>query len=139
MDSQFKKSDEECKVSLDKLYISLSKIENLEKQLHESNDIVKRSKCTEHITQMTPIFRKRRGLGFLNEPLSQSSLGDQKGKETVFVKAGASTSAKPEIKENFQKNKTFSKRVFMFDHCGKRGHLRPFCYELNNNSYVKTC
>ena len=58
---------------------------------------------------MTSIFRKRSGLGFLDEPPRQSSLGDQKGKETVFVKAGASTSAKPEIKENIQKNKTFHK------------------------------
>ena len=77
MDSQFKKSDEECKVALDKLYTSLSKIENLEKQLHESNEIVKRSKCAEHITQMTPMFRKRSGLGFLDEPTSQSPLGNQ--------------------------------------------------------------
>ena len=83
----------------------MTKIETLEKQLSESNEIVKRSKCAEHITQMTPMFRKRSGLGFLDESSTQPPLENSKGKEIVFVKTGFNAPSKPEIEENINTEK----------------------------------
>ena len=49
---------------------------------------------------MTPMFRKRYGLGFLDESSNQPPLVSSKGKEIVFVKAGFNTCSEPEIEEN---------------------------------------
>ena len=129
---QFIKGEHERQELSGKHGDALAKIDILEKNLNESNEVIKCNDCgASRISQMTRTFRQRSRLGFLDIPTSSKSEKTTSG-DIKFVKSESHTAHGPlafKIPENEKKRGSFKYKVTCH-FCGVAGLIRPNCFKL---------
>ncbi|XP_058202712.1 uncharacterized protein LOC131317158 [Rhododendron vialii] len=123
-----------------------SRICQLERDLSEASEAIKRNDCgATRIAEMTPTFRDKSGLGFLDPPSLKTGSSEPK-KKITFVSAKTimnpsfSSNAKSSVNETLVSTKAIAnslsssnskpivhaflkKRVLTCHHCGSEGHI----------------
>lgn len=148
LENKFAKIEREHVDALKALEGSKDRIFELERDLREATEAIKRNECgATRIAEMTHTFRNRSGLGFVDPPSLTPKANEFTKREIKFVKSEIAknevVSDKPEssiksptiIKNAYNSNYALEKKnPFICHYCGGQGHIRPFCYTLRRDN-----
>ncbi|KAG5531907.1 hypothetical protein RHGRI_026496 [Rhododendron griersonianum] len=152
LEDKFAKIERDHVDALKALEGSKDRIFELEHDLREATEAIKRNECgATRIAEMTRTFRNRSGLGFVDPPSLTSKANEFTKKEIMFEKSKIAknevVSDKPEssiksptiIKNAYNNNHAPEKKnPFICHYCGGQGHIRPFCYTLRRDNIQRT-
>ncbi|XP_058189179.1 uncharacterized protein LOC131306771 [Rhododendron vialii] len=145
---KFAKIEREHVNALKALEGSNERIFDLEHDLREATEAIKRNECgATRIAKMTHTFKNRSGLGFVDPPSLIHKANEFTKKEIKFVKSEIAknevVSDKPEssiksptiIKNAYNNTHAPEKKnPFICHYYGGQGHIRPFCYTLRRDN-----
>ncbi|XP_058222995.1 uncharacterized protein LOC131332716 [Rhododendron vialii] len=145
---KFAKIEREHVDALKALEVSKDRIFELERDLREATEAIKRNECgVTRIAEMTRTFRNRSGLGFIDPPSLTPMANKVTKNEIKFVKFDIAknevVSNKPEssiksptiIKNAYNSNHVLEKKIlFICHYCGGQGHIQPFCNTLRRDN-----